>query len=73
MILEFSVENIFSIKERQTLSFELKKSDGVPVEKYSEKKDGTKILKVACIYGYNASGKTNLMRALDYFLYMTLY
>ena len=73
MILEFSVENIFSIKERQTLSFELKKSDGVPIEKYFEKKDGTKILKVACIYGYNASGKTNLMRALDYFLYMTLY
>lgn len=68
MLIEFSVTNFRSFRERQTLTMVaapgLRKENNllaVPV-------DGEQLpalLKVAAIYGPNASGKSNLLQALD--------
>ncbi|NJB67232.1 hypothetical protein GGQ74_000872 [Desulfobaculum xiamenense] len=68
MIVEFSVENFCSIKERQTLSMvaaNLKKFEEHTFETPAMTQD--KLLKVSAIYGPNASGKTTLIRALSLF------
>ena len=60
MIAEFSVENFFSIKSPQKISFE-PSSDTFMSDEYSrEVKDGVRLLKVGIIYGANASGKSNI-------------
>lgn len=73
MIIDFSVKNFRSIKELQTISFlatKLKSNQ----EKFPEtdnnnivEKDGIRLLKTVGIYGANASGKSNIIRALEYF------
>lgn len=66
MILNFSVQNFGSIKEKQTLSFEADKSNHLE-DSYIIKSIGNKrILKLALIYGANASGKTNILIALEF-------
>jgi AAA15 family ATPase/GTPase len=74
MLIEFSVSNFRSIRERQTLSMvaapRLKKRENV----FEPKIDGEKfpsLLKVAVIYGPNASGKSNLLKALNVISTMT--
>lgn len=68
MILEFSVENTFSIKERQTISFEAAVDDKNTDDTHCVDCAGKKILKLACIYGANASGKTKMARALYFYI-----
>lgn len=65
MIINFSVQNFGCIKDKQTLTFE--------ADKYSHLKDqyvfeysGIKLLKLALIYGSNASGKTTILQALEF-------
>ena len=72
MFIDFSVENYRSIKEMQTLSMtaanitsKYKELDKINVFKYSAKQS---ILKSKAIYGANASGKSNLIRALASFI-----
>lgn len=67
MIADFSVENFYSIRTKQTLSF-------VPtIEKYLsdtylvEVTPNVKLLRLGIVYGANASGKTKLLQALDFF------
>ncbi len=68
MLIEFSVSNYRSFREKQTFSMvaapRLKKGDNVfkPVVKGEKLPD---LLKVAAIYGPNASGKSNLIKAFD--------
>ncbi|MCH4155798.1 MAG: ATP-binding protein [Muribaculaceae bacterium] len=67
MIAEFKIKNFHSIREEQTLSF-IPTNDPTSEEIYTEKvADGVKLLKIGCIYGSNASGKTNILLALDFF------
>ena len=67
MIAEFSIENFFSIKSVQKISFE-PSADTFMSDEYSyEVKDGVKLLKVGIIYGANASGKTNILNAIEFF------
>jgi energy-coupling factor transporter ATP-binding protein EcfA2 len=67
MLIEFSISNFRSFREKQTFSMvaapRLKKGDNVfkPVVKGEKLPD---LLKVAAIYGPNASGKSNLIKAL---------
>ncbi len=63
MLIEFSVENFRSIKEKVTLSMVASKSNTMEENLISTGKDFN-LLKSAAIYGPNASGKTNLIRAL---------
>lgn len=70
MILEFSVENTLSIREMQTISFEAVESAQRTDFDFNHiiMTGNAKILKLACIYGANASGKTNMVSALSYYL-----
>ncbi len=65
MILNFSVSNFGSIKDEQTLSFEAENSQHLE-DFYIIKTSKQRILKVALIYGANASGKTTLLQAFNF-------
>lgn len=65
MIVNFSVQNFGSIKDKQTLSFEADKSTHLE-DTYVVKIGKLRILKLALIYGANASGKTTILKALDF-------
>lgn len=72
MIAEFSIENFFSIKSVQKISFE-PSADTFMSDEYSyEVKDGVRLLKVGIIYGANASGKTNILNAIEFFKMLVL-
>lgn len=67
MILEFSIENTFSIYTKSILSFEQTEMSANSV------KIGNKIIsKIKCIYGDNGSGKTNLIHAFNFYLEFVL-
>ena len=65
MIINFSVKNFRSIDEEANLSFEaVDKNENDKYYIYNSGKE--KILKTAIIYGSNASGKTNILKALGF-------
>src|SRR5690606_10513508 len=65
MIVNFSVQNFGSIKDKQTLSFEADKSDHLE-DYYVVNTGKLRLLKLALIYGANASGKTTILKALTF-------
>jgi len=66
MLVSFSVQNFRSIKDKVTLSFEASKSDDLEDYYILEPKEGVRLLKLGLIYGANASGKTNVLKALNF-------
>lgn len=68
MLLEFSVSNYLSFRDRTTFSMIANSSSGLK-DNYIEIND-KKILKSASIYGANASGKSNLFKILSYVVMM---
>lgn len=69
MLLEFTVENYLSIKEPVTLSMIAAKSDKDNCENVINPElldKGKAVLKSAVIYGANASGKSNIIKALGF-------
>ena len=66
MIVNFSVQNFGSIKDKQTLSFEADKSTHLEDHYIINTNGGLRLLKLALIYGANASGKTTILKALDF-------
>jgi len=68
MIETFSVQNYRSIKHEQIISFVANNKIQGGSDKYllSNISDSVKLLKFCVLYGYNASGKTNLLLALDF-------
>jgi AAA15 family ATPase/GTPase len=66
MIVNFSIQNFGSIKEKQTLSFEATKATDLEEHYIIEPIPGLRLLKLALIYGANAAGKTTVLRALDF-------
>jgi AAA15 family ATPase/GTPase len=65
MIINFNIKNFGSIKEQQTLSFEAEKTEHLE-DFYISKIGKRRLLKIALIYGANASGKTMVLKALDF-------
>ena len=70
MLVRFSVENFKSIREEQTLSmvasnYEKDLPENV-IQLDIPGMKGVNLLKSAVIYGANASGKSNVLKALDY-------
>lgn len=65
MIINFSIQNFGSIKDKQTLSFEADKSTHLE-DTYIINTNGLRLLKIALIYGANASGKTMILKALEF-------
>ena len=71
MLLNFAVTNYRSIKERQV--FSLMAVEGLPHEEsLIRSKDGIQILPVALLFGANASGKSNILRAFGTMRQMVL-
>ncbi len=67
MIAEFKIRNFYSLREEQILSF-VPTNDDTSRDIYTEEvADGVLLLKIGCLYGSNASGKTNILKALDFF------
>ncbi len=65
MIVNFSIQNFGSIKDKQILSFEADKSDHLE-NYYIIPINGLRLLKLGLIYGANASGKTTILKALQF-------
>lgn len=72
MIIDFSIANTYSIREKQTISFEPTHWDDSDNIHYIDV-DGSKLLKTACIYGANAAGKSNIALALRFYLNFMVY
>lgn len=66
MIIEFSVKNFRSIKALQTLSLAKGKGDEMPKNYFTpnDVKSGLPLLHSCAVYGANASGKSNLIKAM---------
>lgn len=58
MIREFQIQNFFSIRERQTLSFLPTNDDKMRSQYLYEVAEGVELLKIGIVYGSNTSGKT---------------
>ena len=67
MIQEFQVQNFFSIRERQSISFVPTHDENMRGQYVHEVADGVNLLKIGIVYGSNASGKTTLLNALSFF------
>ncbi len=68
MIQELKITNFLSFKDEVTFSFEASRDTAFEDYQVVEVDKGVRILRVALVYGANASGKTNLLNAFD-FLY----
>ena len=66
MIHELKIKNFLSFKEEATLNFEATKDTTFEDYQVVEVAPGIRLLRFALIYGANASGKSNLLYALDY-------
>lgn len=67
MIQEFQVQNFYSIRERQSISFVPTNDDNMRDWYVHEVATGVELLKIGVVYGINASGKTTLLHALSFF------
>ena len=66
MIQEFKIKNFRSFKDEVTLSFEATKDTTFESSHVVEVSKGVRLLRLALVYGANASGKSNLLEAFDY-------
>jgi len=67
MIIFFSVQNFRSLRDNITLDFRATSNSELAeyyIQEFPDLK--LKLLKLAMIYGKNASGKTNILKALDF-------
>ena len=67
MIQEFQVQNFYSIRELQTISFVPTNDDKMREQYVHKVSDKVELLKIGIVYGSNASGKTTLLNALTFF------
>lgn len=70
MLIEFNVENFLSYDEMTTFSMVAGKERNSSKTLASIPKFRLKLLPVAAIYGANASGKSNLIKALEFLQYL---
>ncbi|HUT56107.1 MAG TPA: ATP-binding protein [bacterium] len=67
MLIEFSVSNFLSFKEKATLSMLASRDDSLPHWKVElSSSNRFSLLKAAIIYGANGSGKSNFIKALSF-------
>ena len=64
MLIQFTVENFRSLRDRQTLSLEATADDHLDGTRVGDAA-GHRLLRSALIYGPNASGKSNVIKAID--------
>jgi AAA15 family ATPase/GTPase len=66
MIISFSIKNFRSVKDKVTLSFEPESSKDLEDYYITEPIPGLRLLKLGLIYGPNGSGKTTILKGLDF-------
>ena len=66
MIAEIKFKNMFSFRDETVLSFEADKSKDLVSYHVVELAPDVKLLKLAVIYGANASGKSNIIKVCDF-------
>ena len=66
MIAEIKFKNMFSFRDETVLSFEADKSTDLESYHVVELAPDVKLLKLAVIYGANASGKSNIIKVCDF-------
>lgn len=66
MIQELKIQNFLSFKDEVTFSFEATSDTKLDDYYIATQPDGTRLLKMAMIYGANASGKSNLIKAFEF-------
>ncbi|MCL2607249.1 MAG: ATP-binding protein [Methanomassiliicoccaceae archaeon] len=70
MLIRYTVENYKSIKDEVTLSMEAYTRDRKNKNTIFNVSRDLKILPLACIYGANASGKTNILESMHYLRFL---
>lgn len=66
MIQEIKIKNFLSFKDEIVFSLEASNNKFADDYQVVNVNNNTRLLRFAIIYGYNASGKTNLIRAFDF-------
>ena len=66
MIQELKIKNFLSFKEEAVLNFEATKDTMFEDYQVVEVAEGIRLLRIALIYGANASGKSNILQALTF-------
>ena len=66
MIAEIKFKNMYSFKNETILSFEADKSEDMASYHVVELAPDVRLLKVAIVYGANASGKSNIVKVCDF-------
>ena len=66
MLEELTAKNLLSFRDKVSLSFEATNDTMGEEQLVTTMPDGKRLLRLAMIYGANASGKTNVLMALDW-------
>ncbi|PLX10177.1 MAG: ATP-binding protein, partial [Marinilabiliales bacterium] len=66
MIQELRIQNFLSFKDEVVFSFEATSDKTLEDYYVHEPAPGVRLLKMAMVYGANASGKSNLIKAFDF-------
>ena len=69
MIQEIIIQNFLSFKDEVTFSFEATNDRFAEDSQVVTINETTRLLRFAIVYGYNASGKSNLLSVLDFLSY----
>lgn len=66
MIQEIKIKNFLSFKDEVKFSFEASSDKFAEDSQVVKINENTRLLRFAIVYGYNASGKSNLLKAFDF-------
>jgi len=66
MVIDLRIKNFLSFKENTIISFEASKDTFKEDSLLITMPDGTRLSRIAIIYGANASGKSNLLKAFEF-------
>lgn len=66
MIQELKIKNFCSFKNEVCINFEATKDTFAESTQVIKINDSTRLLRYGIIYGYNASGKSNILKAFDF-------
>lgn len=73
MIQELKIKNFLSFKDEVKFSFEASNDKFAEDSQVVTINENTRLLRFAIVYGYNASGKSNLLSALSFLSYFWSY
>lgn len=68
MIQELKIRNFLSFKDEVRFSFEASNDTFAEASQVVKINNNTRLLRFAIVYGYNASGKSNLLKAFEFLI-----